>query len=124
MSIALLMDFLLIGLLCATCAYCIQLNRRLKVLKDGQTDLHSAIKVFDEASAQARDMLERIEENGVSHSRGLEAEMSKASALASELSVMVSAGDNIAARIERAMNEVRAVGIRRHSDTSKLEQCA
>ncbi len=124
MTLALIMDFLLALLLGSTCIYCIVLNRRLKVLKDGQTDLQSAISVFDSATQRAQETLERLEQNGAGRSRNLEMEMAKANALAAELSVMVSAGDSIAGRIERAMGEVRAVGSRRKTKVTKLEQCA
>jgi len=123
MTLALTMDFLLTVLLGATCIYCVILNMRLKVLKEGQADLQSAISVFDSATQRAQETLERLEVNGVGRSRDLEMEMAKATALAAELSVMVSAGDNIAGRIERAMGEVRAVGGRR-ADVTKLEKCA
>jgi len=123
MTLALTMDFLLTVLLGATCIYCVILNMRLKVLKEGQADLQSAISVFDSATQRAQETLERLEVNGVGRSRDLEMELAKATALAAELSVMVSAGDNIAGRIERAMGEVRAVGGRR-AGVTKLEKCA
>ena len=124
MTLAVIMDFLLAALLGSTCIYCVVLNKRLKALKDGQTDLQSAITVFDSATKRAQETLERLEKNGVGRSRDLELEMAKANALAAELSVMVSAGDNIAGRIERAMGEVRAIGGRREANSAKLEQCA
>ena len=120
MSLALLMDFLLAILLGSTCIYCVVLNRRLKTLKDGQADLQSAITVFDSATKRAQETLERLDANGVGRSRDLELEMAKANALAAELSVMVSAGDSIAGRIERAMGEVRAIGGRRKAAPDKV----
>lgn len=99
-------------LLVATCAYCYLLNRRLKALKDGQDDLKTAIATFDQATRRAQENLERMESNSVAMGRDLAGVMGRANAVVSELSVMVSAGDHIAGRIETAVNDVRAIGKR------------
>lgn len=100
-------------LLVATCAYCFILNRRLKALKDGQEELKAAIATFDQASRRAEENLARMEKNSLNMGRDLAGVMGRANALVSELSVMVSAGDHIAGRIETAVNDVRAIGGKR-----------
>lgn len=100
-------------LLVATCAYCFVLNRRLKSLKDGQAELKAAIATFDEASRRASENLARMEKSSVAMGRNLAGVMGRANALVSELSVMVSAGDHIAGRIETAVNDVRVLGGKR-----------
>lgn len=130
------MDGVLALLLCATCVYCVMLNRRLRTLKKGQDDLQAAISVFDKAAASINLTLERLEASGIDQSRDLDRSLDKASAMAAELSVMVSAGDNIAGRLERAVGDVRAIGAkgvqkanqsnaRPYGDESpSLEKCA
>lgn len=113
MNSAALLEIIIVALLTATCLYCIVLTRRLKALRDGQESLQAAIATFDEATRRAERNLARMEKEGVSATRDLGAVMKKAGDLASELSVMVSAGDTIAARIEDAMNDVRALAGRR-----------
>ncbi len=105
-------DLLLAALLAGTCLYCAMLNRRLRALKEGQAALEEAIATFDAATRRASDTFARLEESGLADGRELDRTMRKAGALASELSVMVGAGENIAARIEKAMAEVRAAGAR------------
>lgn len=122
--ITMMMDFVLAILLSATCIYCVVLNRRLATLKKGQSDLQSSITVFDNAVKRAQITLDRLEENGIDQSRSLETSMHKASALAAELSVMIGAGDNIAARIEGAMRDVRAFPSKREKRQTQLERCA
>lgn len=106
-------DVVVAVLLVATCGYCIVLNRRLKALQDGQAELQRAIAAFDEASRRAEQNLARMETSGLGMGRDLDAVMARAHALVDELSVMVSAGDHIAGRIEGAVNNVRALGKRR-----------
>ena len=100
-------------LLVATCGYCIVLNRRLKALKDGQAELQRAIAAFDDASRRAERNLARMESSSAGMGRDLDAVMARAHALVDELSVMVSAGDHIAGRIEGAVSNVRALGAKR-----------
>ncbi len=105
-------DLLLAVLLAGTCLYCAMLNRKLRALKEGQAALEAAIETFDAATRRARDTFEQLERSGLADGCDLDRRMQKAGALASELSVMVSAGDNIATRIEKAVAEIRAVGVR------------
>ncbi len=99
-------------LLIATCAYCITLSRKLQKLRDGQAELLATIDRFDEASRRAEQNLNAMQGAGATLNRDLGAAAGRASALIDELSVMVSAGDDIAGRIEAAMRDVRAVGAR------------
>jgi prophage DNA circulation protein len=108
-----LIEIVVAVLLVATCGYCIALNRRLKTLKEGQADLQRAIAAFDDATRRAEQNLARMESSGLGMGRDLDAVMARAHALVDELSVMVSAGDHIAGRIEGAVNNVRALGGRR-----------
>jgi hypothetical protein len=112
-------EIVVAALLVATCGYCFLLNRRLKALKDGQAELQAAIATFDAATRRAQENLERMEENGLSMGRDLTAVMGRANTLISELSVMVSAGDHIAGRIETAVNDVRTIGGKRAAGGSR-----
>ncbi|MEL7490729.1 MAG: DUF6468 domain-containing protein [Pseudomonadota bacterium] len=122
MTMAAIMDGALALLLCATCVYCVMLNKRLRSLKAGQDELQAAIAVFDKAAASVSATLERVEAAGLDQTRDLDHSLDKASAMAAELSVMVSAGDNIAGRIERAVDDVRALGKR--GARPPLKECA
>ncbi|MGF1545631.1 MAG: DUF6468 domain-containing protein [Parvularculaceae bacterium] len=109
MSAGLLINVVVIALLGATCLYCARLSRRLDEVKSGQTALKEAIDEFDAAARRAEATLARIEETGLESARNLTRTKDRASALATDLSVMVAAGERIAARIEAAVGDVRAV---------------
>ncbi len=99
-------------LLVATCVYCVALSRKLQKLRDGQAELLATIDRFDEASRRAEQNLNAMQGAGATLNRDLGAAAARANALIDELSVMVNAGDDIAARIEGAVRDVRTIGAR------------
>lgn len=117
-------ETVIVALLIATCGYCYILSRRLRALRGGQEELLSVIMKFDEASRCAEKNLVVMQSNSALLSRKLNNMTARAHSLLDELSVMVNAGDNIAGRIEGAVNEVRSIKIihaekapeRRHED--------
>ncbi len=113
MTMELIIEALIVTLLIATCSYCYVLSRRLKILRSGQEELSALISKFDNASRRAEKNLSLIQTNGASVNRELSKAAESAHTLIDELSVMVNAGDNIACRIEGAMNEVRMIGRQR-----------
>lgn len=118
MSLDSIIEAVVAGLLVITCVYCLVLSRRLKKLRDGQTELLAVIEKFDKASQRAEANLEEIRAAGAIIGRDLNGAMARAGGVLDELSVMVTAGDRIAGRIETAIGEVRAVGARRRDDAN------
>jgi hypothetical protein len=114
MTSALLVDLVVAALLVATSVHCFVLNKRLKAVKDGQAQLAAALGRFDEATRAAQAGIARMESGGRTATRDLAAVSGRAGALLGELSVMVAAGDTIAARLEGAVGDVRALGRRAH----------
>ena len=110
MNVELIIEGIIVVLLLATCSYCFLLNRRLQTLRSGQKELAALISSFDKASRRAEKNLSFIQSNGASVNRELTDAAARAHDLVDELSVMVNAGDNIACRIEGAVNEVRMIG--------------
>lgn len=113
MNIELIIETLMVALLVATCSYCFVLSRRLHALRGGQEELSALISKFDDASRRAEENLALIQTNSAGVNRELAQAAAGANALIDELSVMVNAGDNIANRIEGAVNEVRIIGSQR-----------
>jgi hypothetical protein len=107
------LDIVVVALLVATCVYCFVLNRRLAAVRQGQASLEQAIAAFDAASRRAEESLQRIESEGATTGRDLSAVIRSAEGLRTDLSVMVSAGDRVASRIEEAIGAVKAMGARR-----------
>ncbi|MEO1251450.1 MAG: DUF6468 domain-containing protein [Pseudomonadota bacterium] len=108
-----LMEFLVAALLVATCLYCWALSRKLNALQAGQADMLRTIETFDLAVTRAEQSLAAMNGAGSSMNRQLRDATKRANAAIDELSVMVHAGDNIAARLEGAVNDVRALDARR-----------
>lgn len=104
------LDIVVTLLLVATCIYCFVLNRRLRLVREGQASLETAIAAFDAAAKRAEESLARIEKEGATTGKALSTIIGKADALQADLSVMVASGDRVANRIESALGAVRAVG--------------
>ena len=102
MTLDFFIDTLIVVLLAATCGYCAVLSRRLARFRNGQDELLSQIKKFDEASLRAQRNLGELQTNSAMLSSKLSRSVKEARALNDELSVMIAAGDNIAQRIEEA----------------------
>ena len=119
MSVELIIEALMAVLLIATCSYCYVLSQRLNSLRAGQKELLASISKFDDASRIAERNLALMQSNGSVVNRELSEAAASAHSLIDELSVMVHAGDNIACRIEGAVNEVRMIGRQRAANEQR-----
>lgn len=107
---AALLDTVVLILLVAGGAGGFIISRRLNRLMAAQTELQAALAQFDTAAARADAALKRLEAGGISKGAEIEAATRRAEALITELSVMTSAGERIADRIEGAVKDVRSLG--------------
>ncbi len=110
MTFSAILDLSLIVLLLVGGAGGFTIIRRLNRLMAAQDELKSALAEFDSAAGRADTALKRLEANGVSKGADLQAAAQRAEALVNELSVMTSAGERIADRIESAVRDVRTLG--------------
>ena len=60
MTIGLVLDILIIGLLAASTGYCIIVNRRLKILHQGQEEFFKLIGRFDDATQRTEANIDRL----------------------------------------------------------------
>lgn len=114
-----IIEIAVVILLMATCSYCYILSVRLRRLREGQSELLTLIKKFDDASLRAERNLALMQKTGLTAGKDLDVVTARAHKLMDELSVMVSAGDHVAGRIEGVVNEVRAIGARRPNDHAR-----
>ncbi|MEQ8747616.1 DUF6468 domain-containing protein [Pyruvatibacter sp.] len=98
-SIGLLIEVIVAGLLVATIAYCFLLDRRLRALRDGESDLKQIVVSLDRATSRAQSAITDLRVHADGMTRDLERDLKKARALADELALMVEAGDSIADRL-------------------------
>lgn len=112
MSIELVLEMVLAILLFTACIFAARLASRLKKIRQGQEELAAMIEKFDTASATAKESVDKLKTTQSSTERNLQQLVHRATGLVNELSVMVSAGDNIAGRLEGAVDEVKVIGTR------------
>lgn len=86
------------------------ISRRLNRLMAAQEELKTALAAFDAAATRADAALKRLEAGGLARGAELQSAARRAEALITELSVMNSAGERIAGRIEGAVKDVRELG--------------
>lgn len=98
-SIGLLVELVVGGLLVATIAYCFILDRRLRSLRDGESDLKAIVVSLEIATSRAQNAISDLRANAEGTTRDLERDIKKARALGDELALMVEAGDHIADRL-------------------------
>lgn len=110
MSATGILDITVIVLLLSGAAVGLHISRRLDKLMKAQVELNAALESFDDAAARADLALKRLEAGGASKGAELHSAARKAEALITELSVMTSAGERIADRIEAAVKDVRRLG--------------
>ncbi|MCB2098762.1 MAG: DUF6468 domain-containing protein [Parvularculaceae bacterium] len=110
MSAGSILDIVLIALLLAGAVGGFLINRKLARLTSAQEELKAALVHFDDAAGRASAALKQLEAGGLSRSAELQSAARKAETLITELSVMTTAGERIAERIEGAVREVRLIG--------------
>ncbi len=110
MSASIVLDIMVVALLCLGGAGGFVISRRLGRLMRVQEELQTALAAFDAAAGKADLALKRLEAGGFAKGAELHAATTRAQALITELSVMNSAGERIADRIEGAVKDVRRLG--------------
>jgi hypothetical protein len=109
-SAGVILDIVVVALLCFGGAGGVIISRRLGKLMRVQEELQAALAAFDAAAGKADIALKRLEAGGLAKTAELHAAASKAESLLAELSVMTSAGERIADRIDGAVRDVRRLG--------------
>lgn len=110
MSAGVILDLVLVALLIAGAAGGLLINRRLARLTAAQEELKAALVHFDAAAVRADAALKRLEAGSVARGAELQAAARRAETLLTDLSVMSSAGERIADRIEGAVRDVKSLG--------------
>lgn len=102
-SIPVLLDFFLIGLLVVTIAFCVRLNKKLSVMRDAQTDLHKVAEEFDRAIVRSKLGVEELKAASKMAGAGLKTEVAEAQALLEELKLINASSSRIADRLQEGV---------------------
>ncbi len=104
MPIELIIDIVLVALLVAVIASSFILNRRIEVLRKGQSEMSGLVDKLDQATTTAQRSIEQLRFSGSKAQDDLTKEISRARALADELALITEAGDNLASRLENKLS--------------------
>ncbi|MGD0144046.1 MAG: DUF6468 domain-containing protein [Rhizomicrobium sp.] len=108
MTVSLIVELALSGLLLATIGYCAVLERRLSALRKGQDGLKETIGDLNAAIVNAGVSMRALKATAAGAAENLDERLARARGLIDELSMLTSAGDRIADRIDRTAGASRA----------------
>jgi hypothetical protein len=108
MTVSLIVELALSGLLLATIGYCAVLERRLSALRKGQDGLKETIGDLNAAIVNAGVSMRALKATAGGAAENLDERLARARGLIDELSMLTSAGDRIADRIDRTAGASRA----------------
>ncbi len=107
--LSLLLNFLIVGLLMATISYCWVLNKRIKLLQDGKSELASLLQYFDESTNRASETIMTLQSASKKIGENIQTKIDKANYLMDDLAFMVEKGNRLADQLEAnfAVNKAR-----------------
>lgn len=97
--VSLIFDVVLAGLLIATIAYAIILNRGLTQLHQSRGEMEGLIRNFSEATARAEAGIKAMKRTASESGEALQRNIERAQGLRDELQFMIEAGDSLAHRL-------------------------
>jgi phage shock protein A len=101
MTISVIVELMLSGLLLATIGYCAVLERRLSALRKGQDGLKETIGELNSAIVNAGASMRALKAHASDAAETLDERLARARGLIDELAMLTSAGERIADRIDR-----------------------
>jgi chromosome segregation ATPase len=122
MSIALLVDAVVIVLLIATMTYCTRLEKRLKALRSGQDGLRDVIAGLDRATDRAQESLAQLKSLGGTTAEDLKAERERAESLLDELKLMTQSANSVADRLAATRGPAKPVLREVHSESDQARE--
>lgn len=129
MDVPLILDLMLTALLGVTIVYAMVLNRRLRRLREGESEMRSLIEGFNSATEQAQRNLAQMSAMAKDAARGpanpnwasvqerLNQDIDKAQSLRDDLAYMLERAEHMADRMEGAAASARTpkIGAKTHS---------
>ncbi len=103
-----LLNMLLVGLLCATIAYCYVLNRRIKTLQDSKSDLAHLLKHFDQSTIKASETIIAMQTASKKIGDNIQMRIDKANHLMDDLAYSIDKGSKLTHQLDAAFAINRA----------------
>ncbi|WP_448188902.1 DUF6468 domain-containing protein [Azospirillum sp. sgz301742] len=104
-TVSLVIDLIMVGLLVATIAYAIILNRQIVRLRESRGELAELIKGLNEAMTKADAGVRGMKATAHNTGEGLQKTIDKAGTLRDELQFMIEAGNTLADRLSGYSDE-------------------
>jgi len=98
----LVVNTIMVGLLLATIIYCLRLNRRIRELQDGKSELARIIREFDESTTRATQNINEIHTATNRISENIQMKIDKANFLANDLDMLIERGNKLAGKTDNA----------------------
>jgi hypothetical protein len=108
-TFAIFLDLLVVGLLIATIIYAVSLNRSIAKLRDGKAELAVLLQNLAESVTHADVAISSMKSVAGEYDTSLSRQIGTARALVDELQVINETANNLASRIERAVQGGRSV---------------
>lgn len=102
MDLSLVLDLALVALLVGVIAYCAILDRRLRTVRAGQSELEGFLAELTEATVKAEQSIITLRAKSGDKVSELQENVKNARVLSDELSLLVETGSRLAERLETA----------------------
>jgi chromosome segregation ATPase len=100
MTMTVLLDLVVAGLLIAAIAYCVMLNRRLAALRADRAELDQTVRTLADVSMRAENGIGRLKETAEQVGRQLQEKVERAETLRDDLTYMVDRAGSLADKLE------------------------
>lgn len=91
----LIVNTIMVALLLATIIYCLRLNRRIRELQDGKSELARIIHEFDVSTTRATQNINEIHAAATRISENMQLKIDKANYLANDLDMLIERGNKL-----------------------------
>ena len=122
--ISLLLNLLIVGLLMATISYCWVLNKRIKILQDGKSELANLLQYFDESTTRASESIVALQSASKKIGENIQNRIDKVNYLMDDLAFMVEKGNRLADQLDAnfAVNRARNRVLSENNTTDDSEE--
>ncbi|MFI4984327.1 MAG: DUF6468 domain-containing protein [Rickettsiales bacterium] len=116
------LDITVLVLLVTTIAFCWRLNNKIIELRHSRKDLSQLVKTFDVAIIKTHKNISDLKTMSASSAQELQAYLSKANELISDLSFMTETAAKLADRLENDITDLRQAPINTNLSNQQLEK--
>jgi len=118
--VSLILDVLLVAHLTATICYCYILNRRIKTLQDGKSELAGLLARFDESTIKASETIVAMQTASKKIGDNIQGRIDKANYVLEDLAYSIDKGTKVTSQLEAGFAIARAKSRTEHQLSDPL----